>query len=83
MRLGVLTSPVTVISDVCWLMTDNNHLRLNRAVLESFDNFVLNFNLGATSGANVTGIGNGNIALVVDGLIGNGDEIASPVSGLG
>ena len=59
----------------------DNHLRLNRTVFESFDNGILNFNFGATGGANVACIGNGNVSLVVNGLIGDGNKIACPIGG--
>ena len=59
----------------------DNHLRLIRTVFESFDNGILNFNFGATGGANVARIGNGNVSLVVNGLIGDGNKIACPIGG--
>ena len=62
------------------LLFDHGHndLRLDRAVLEGRDNGVLHLDLGASARADGTRIGDRDVAVDVDGLVRNGDEIARP-----
>ena len=60
----------------------DDDLRLDRAVLDFLDDLVLDFDIGAPGGADHAGEGNGDVAVVVDGLIGKGDEIARPRAGV-
>ena len=61
----------------------NDGLRLDRAVFQGIDDFLLHFNLGAAVGMDLARIGNRDIAVHVHFLIGDRDEVAGPDAGLG
>src|SRR5262249_44312740 len=72
-------------SDQRCSLLHNRHDRLwlDGAILEGINDRLLDFDLGATSGANSTGERNGNVAVDVHGLIRNGNEIAGAHTRLG
>ncbi len=61
----------------------HDHLGLDRAALERFDNGALDFGGSPALRQDGARIGHRNIAAVVDGLIGDGDEIAGANAGFG
>jgi hypothetical protein len=56
-------------------------LRVNRAVLQRLDDRALNFRGGAPVRLDGAGIGDGDVAVVVDGLVRNDDIVAGPNTG--
>ena len=66
-------------------LADDRHdrLRLDRAILQLFDDVLLNRRRPAVQHGDLPGVGNRDIALAVDRLIGQRDEIAGAAAGVG
>src|SRR5262249_40425164 len=61
----------------------NDNLRLDSAVLDSVDDVVLDFAVGPPGGLHETRIGDADIAVVINGLVRNGNEVTGTNAGFG
>ena len=62
--------------DVCCSTVDTTTCGSNRAVLEGSHDGVLHFHLGASVSADGTRVGDRNVAVDINGLVGNGSHPA-------